>query len=139
MKVALDCGWDGTATSYNVIGEITGRSLPKEVVVIGGHLDSWDLGTGAVDDGAGVGITMAAGHLIGQLKQAPKRTIRVIAFANEEQGLYGGKAYAEAHAKDVALHQLAPRATSARAASTPSIPVRRIRKARAKRRSRLPK
>ncbi|HCV95549.1 MAG TPA: aminopeptidase [Stenotrophomonas sp.] len=107
LKLSLDCGWDGKATSYNVIGEITGRSLPKEVVVIGGHLDSWDLGTGAVDDGAGVGITMAAGHLIGQLKQAPKRTIRVVAFANEEQGLYGGKAYAEAHAKDVALHQLA--------------------------------
>ncbi len=107
LKLSLDCGWDGKATSYNVIGEITGRSLPKEVVVIGGHLDSWDLGTGAVDDGAGVGITMAAGHLIGQLKQAPKRTIRVVAFANEEQGLYGGKAYAEAHAKDVVLHQLA--------------------------------
>ncbi|MGX9191508.1 M28 family peptidase [Stenotrophomonas sp. Ker107b] len=107
LKLSLDCGWDGKATSHNVIGEITGRSLPKEVVVIGGHLDSWDLGTGAVDDGAGVGITMAAGHLIGQLKQAPKRTIRVIAFANEEQGLYGGKAYAEAHAKDVVLHQLA--------------------------------
>lgn len=107
LKLSLDCGWDGKATSYNVIGEITGRSLPKEVVVIGSHLDSWDLGTGAVDDGAGVGITMAAGHLIGQLKQAPKRTIRVIAFANEEQGLYGGKAYAEAHAKDVVLHQLA--------------------------------
>lgn len=107
LKLSLDCGWDGKATSYNVIGEITGRSLPNEVVVIGGHLDSWDLGTGAVDDGAGVGITMAAGHLIGQLKQAPKRTIRVIAFANEEQGLYGGKAYAEAHAKDVVLHQLA--------------------------------
>ncbi len=107
LKLSLDCGWDGKATSYNVIGEITGRSLPKEVVVIGGHLDSWDLGTGAVDDGAGVGITMAAGHLIGQLKQTPKRTIRVVAFANEEQGLYGGKAYAEAHAKDVVLHQLA--------------------------------
>ncbi len=107
LKLSLDCGWDGKATSYNVIGEITGRSLPKEVVVIGGHLDSWDLGTGAVDDGAGVGITMAAGHLIGQLKRAPKRTIRVVAFANEEQGLYGGKAYAEAHAKDVVLHQLA--------------------------------
>ncbi|WP_262071803.1 M28 family peptidase [Stenotrophomonas sp. Marseille-Q5258] len=107
LKISLDCGWDGKATSYNVIGEITGRSLPKEVVVIGGHLDSWDLGTGAVDDGAGVGITMAAGHLIGQLKQAPKRTIRVVAFANEEQGLYGGKAYAEAHAKDVIRHQLA--------------------------------
>ncbi|MFG3448083.1 M20/M25/M40 family metallo-hydrolase [Stenotrophomonas sp. NPDC047960] len=107
VKLSLDCGWDGTATSYNVIGEITGRSLPKEVVVIGGHLDSWDLGTGAIDDGAGVALTMAAGHLIGQLKQAPKRTIRVVAFANEEQGLYGGKAYAEAHAKDIVLHQLA--------------------------------
>ena len=109
MRLALDCGWDGTATSYNVIGEITGRSKPKEVVVIGGHLDSWDLGTGAIDDGAGVAITMAAGHLIGQLKQAPKRTIRVVAFANEEQGLYGGKAYAAAHgkdAKDMALHQI---------------------------------
>ncbi len=107
LRLALDCGWDGQATSYNVIGEITGRSKPKEVVVIGGHLDSWDLGTGAIDDGAGVGISMAAGHLIGQLKRAPKRTIRVVAFANEEQGLYGGKAYAQAHAKDVALHQIA--------------------------------
>jgi hypothetical protein len=96
IRIALDCGWDGSYTSQNVIGEITGRSLPKEVVVIGGHLDSWDLGTGAIDDGAGVGITMAAGHLIGQLKQAPKRTVRVIAFANEEQGLHGGKAYAAA-------------------------------------------
>jgi len=107
LRLALDCGWDGQATSYNVIGEITGRSKPREVVVIGGHLDSWDLGTGAIDDGAGVGISMAAGHLIGQLKRAPKRSIRVVAFANEEQGLYGGKAYAQAHAKDVALHQIA--------------------------------
>jgi hypothetical protein len=108
VRVNLDCGWDGTATSYNVIGEIIGRSKPKEVVVIGGHLDSWDLGTGAIDDGAGVGITMAAGHLIGQLKQAPKRTIRVVAFANEEQGLYGGRAYADARAKagELPLHQI---------------------------------
>jgi len=108
VRLDLDCGWDGTATSYNVIGEITGRSKPKEVVVIGGHLDSWDLGTGAIDDGAGVGISMAAGHLIGQLKQAPKRTIRVVAFANEEQGLYGGRAYADARAKagELPLHQI---------------------------------
>lgn len=109
MRLTLDCGWNGTATSYNVISEITGRSKPKEVAVIGRHLDSWDLGTGAIDDGAGVAITMAAGHLIGQLKQPPKRSIRVVAFANEEQGLYGGKAYAAAHgkdAKDRALHQI---------------------------------
>ncbi len=107
LRLALDCGWEGEATSYNVIGEITGRSLPQEVVVIGGHLDSWDLGTGAIDDAAGVGITMAAGHLIGKLKQAPKRTIRVVAFANEEQGLYGGRAYAAQHAADLRKHQIA--------------------------------
>lgn len=110
LRVALDCGWDGTAESFNVIGEITGshRRLRDEVVVIGGHLDSWDLGTGAIDDGAGVAITMAAGHLIGQLPKAqrPARTIRVIAFANEEQGLYGGKAYAAQYKADVAKHQL---------------------------------
>ncbi len=75
--------------------------------MIGGHLDSWDLGTGAVDDAAGVGITMAAGHLIGKLKRAPKRSIRVIAFANEEQGLYGGRAYAEKYGDDLDLHQIA--------------------------------
>ncbi len=115
IRLALDCGWDGTAESFNVIGEISGskmagssRGLRDEVVVIGGHLDSWDLGTGAVDDGAGVAITMAAGHLIGRLPKAqrPARTIRVIAFANEEQGLYGGKAYAAQYKRAVAKHQL---------------------------------
>ncbi len=107
-KLSLDCGWNGDYTSHNVIGEITGRSKPDEVVVIGGHLDSWDLGTGAIDDGAGIGITMAAGHLIGTLpkKQRPARTIRVIAFANEEQGLYGGKAYAQKYTADLRKHQL---------------------------------
>ena len=110
LRVALDCGWDGTANSFNVIGEITGshRKLRDDVVVIGGHLDSWDLGTGAVDDGAGVAITMAAGHLIGRLPKAqrPPRTVRVVAFANEEQGLYGGKVYAAQYKADVAKHQL---------------------------------
>jgi hypothetical protein len=110
VKVALelDCGWDGRYTSHNVIGEVTGRSKPGEVVVIGGHLDSWDLGTGAIDDGAGVAISMAAGHLIGGLPNAqrPARTIRVVAFANEEQGLFGGRAYAQEHAADLRKHQL---------------------------------
>lgn len=110
IRIALDCGWDGTASSFNVIGEITGgdRRLRDEVVVIGGHLDSWDLGTGAVDDGAGIGITMGAGRLIAQLPKAqrPPRTIRVIAFANEEQGLYGGKVYAAEHRNAIARHQL---------------------------------
>lgn len=107
MRVALDCGWDGTATSHNVIGEIRGSQPDAGVVLIGAHLDSWDLGTGAVDDGAGIGITMAAGHLVGEMTKRPTRTIRVVAFANEEQGLHGGKAYASTHGADVAKHLLA--------------------------------
>jgi carboxypeptidase Q len=88
-------------TSHNVIGEITGSEKPEEYVIIGAHLDSWDLGTGALDDGAGIGITVAAAKLILGLPERPKRSIRVIMFANEEQGLIGGKAYAEAHKDDI--------------------------------------
>jgi hypothetical protein len=108
VRLDLDVGPTGTTqTSYNVIGEIAGRGkLAKEVVVIGGHLDSWDLGTGAIDDGAGVAITMAAGARIGRLSRAPMRTVRVIAFCNEEQGLFGGKAYADAHQAELDLQQL---------------------------------
>ena len=107
LRLDIDAGFTGTtSTGFNVIGEILGREKPLEVVVIGGHLDSWDLGTGAIDDGAGVAITMAAGAMIGKLDKPPRRTIRVIAFCNEEQGLYGGKAYAAAHAKQVDAQQL---------------------------------
>lgn len=105
VKLALDCGWDGEYTSQNVIGEITGSKRPQDVVLLGGHLDSWDYGTGAIDDGAGVAITMAAGALVKPLK--PARTIRVVAFANEEQGLWGGRAYAEKYAGAVARHVIA--------------------------------
>ena len=106
LRLDIAAGFNGSYTSHNVIGEIRGREKPNEFVVIGGHLDSWDLGTGAVDDGAGVSITMAAGALIGQMKQAPRRSLRVIAFANEEKGLYGAKAYAEANKDNVANHQV---------------------------------
>ncbi|MGH8105874.1 MAG: M28 family peptidase [Arenimonas sp.] len=106
LRLDIAAGMNGTYTSYNVIGEIRGREKPNEYVVIGGHLDSWDLGTGAIDDGSGVSITMAAGALIGKMKQPPRRSIRVIAFSNEEQGLYGGKAYAEANKQNVANHQI---------------------------------
>lgn len=105
IRVALDCGFDGEYTSQNVIGEITGSKRPDEVVLIGGHLDSWDHGTGAIDDGAGVAISMATGALLKPLK--PARTIRVVAFANEEQGLWGGRAYADKHGKDVTRHVIA--------------------------------
>jgi hypothetical protein len=107
LRLDIDAGMTGKSkTEYNVVGEIRGHGKPDEVVVIGGHLDSWDLGTGAVDDGAGVAITMAAGAMIGRLDKAPMRTIRVIAFANEEQGVYGGRAYAEAHKAELDKQQL---------------------------------
>jgi hypothetical protein len=106
VKLDLDCGVTGTYTGANVIGEVTGKKHPDQVVVIGGHLDSWDPGTGAIDDGAGVAIAMAAGKLIHDMPQRPDRTIRVIAFANEEMGLWGGRAYAEKHAAEVAKFQL---------------------------------
>ena len=105
LRLALDCGFDGEYTSQNVIGEITGSTRPQEIVLIGGHLDSWDHGTGAIDDAAGIAISMAAGVLVKPLK--PARTIRVVAFANEEQGLFGGRVYADNHAKDVARHVIA--------------------------------
>jgi len=106
IKLDLDCGFNGSYTGANVIGEITGKRHPDQVVAIGGHLDSWDPGTGAIDDGAGVAIAMAAGKLIHDLPQRPDRTIRVIAFSNEEMGLWGGRAYADKHAKEVAKFQL---------------------------------
>ncbi len=81
---------DGASTGpaiSAVVGEIRGAAEPAEWVSIGGHLDSWDSGTGAVDDGAGVAITMAAAKLIADLPERPKRGIRVVLFANEEQGV----------------------------------------------------
>ncbi len=107
VRLALDCGWNGEYTSQNVIGEITGREFPEQVIVLGSHLDSWDLGTGAIDNAAGVGVTAAAAHLIGKLPLRPKRSLRVIAFANEEQGLIGARQYAERHAGDIVNHVIA--------------------------------
>ncbi len=104
LHLALDCGFNGSYTSQNVIGEITGRSRPKEIVAIAAHLDSWDLGTGAVDDGIGIATTMATGALIKKAGLRPARTIRVIAFANEEQGYVGGRVYADSMKDDVASH-----------------------------------
>jgi len=92
------------ARSANVIGEITGSEFPDEIVAIGAHLDSWDVGTGAIDDGMGVGIVMAAAHHIAQLPQRPKRTIRVILFAAEEVGLLGAKQYMVDHKDEMDKH-----------------------------------
>jgi carboxypeptidase Q len=82
--------------SYNVIGEIKGREKPDEIIVIGGHLDSWDAGEGAHDDGAGCVQSMEVLRLMKRMGYQPKRTIRCVLFMNEENGLRGGRAYAEA-------------------------------------------
>ncbi|MEO7431162.1 MAG: M28 family peptidase [Dokdonella sp.] len=101
IKLALDCGIEGEFTGANVIAELRGSKTPDEYFLMGGHLDSWDPGTGAIDDASGIGISVGAAHLIAQLPKRPARSIRVVAFANEEAGLYGGIAMAEANAKSI--------------------------------------
>ena len=97
VTVFLDIAVDvkPAAPSGNVIAEIPGKT--DEIVLVGAHLDSWDLGTGAIDDGAGDAIVVAAAKLVGDLKGKPKRTIRIIFFGSEEPGLLGAKAYVAAH------------------------------------------
>jgi carboxypeptidase Q len=92
------------AVSSNVIADLKGTQHPEQIVIVSGHLDSWDLGTGAIDDGAGVAVAMQVPNLVKQLGLHPRRTIRVIAWMNEENGLRGGKTYARDHARDVANH-----------------------------------
>jgi hypothetical protein len=89
------------APSANVIGELRGRERPDEIVVIGGHIDSWDVGQGAHDDGAGVVTMMQALTTLRKLGLVPRRTIRVVLFTNEENGLRGGRAYAKDHAAEL--------------------------------------
>lgn len=91
----------------SVVGDIPGREKPEEIVLLGCHLDSWDLGTGAIDDGAGCAIMMEAARLIGTRPKKPRRTVRVVLFANEEFGLSGARAYAEAHKDELARHVMA--------------------------------
>ncbi|MEA2754659.1 MAG: hypothetical protein QOJ54_948 [Aliidongia sp.] len=89
------------AQSWTVSGEIKGRERPDEIVLLGAHLDSWDLGTGAIDDGAGLAIVTGAARAIGQLPVHPRRTVRVVLFGAEEMG-FSGPAYAKAHAAEAA-------------------------------------
>jgi carboxypeptidase Q len=97
VRLEMDAHDGGLVDTANVVAEIRGSEKPDEVVVIGAHLDSWDVGQGAQDDGAGVVHVIETLRLIRGLGTAPKRTIRAVLFANEEHGLDGGKAYAEAH------------------------------------------
>lgn len=97
----------GDLPSGNVIGEIVGAERPEEIVLISGHLDSWDLGTGAIDDGAGIGISAGAAQILIESGLKPKRTIRVVAFGAEEVGLLGGFAYVDRHKDNLKNHVLA--------------------------------
>jgi Zn-dependent M28 family amino/carboxypeptidase len=90
--------------SYNVIADIKGSEHPEQIIIVSGHLDSWDLGTGAIDDGAGVVIAMQTVNLIKQLGLKPKRTIRFVAWMNEENGLAGGVTYALDHRDQLNNH-----------------------------------
>lgn len=103
---------EGEVPSANVVAEIVGRELPHEVVLVGGHFDSWDVGTGASDDAVGCVITWEALRLMKQLGLRPRRTVRVVLWTNEEHGLAGASAYAEKYASSAANHVLALEADS---------------------------
>jgi Zn-dependent M28 family amino/carboxypeptidase len=96
IRLSMASTFSPRAEAWNISGEIRGREAPEDVIVVGGHLDSWDPGTGAVDDGAGIAITTAAAKLIAGLPQRPRRTIRVVMFGAEEQG-GSSTAYLAAH------------------------------------------
>jgi carboxypeptidase Q len=104
MKLALTPQTLPDVESANVIGDIKGSEHPEQIVIVSGHLDSWDLGTGAIDDGAGVAVSMEVANLIQKLHLKPKRTIRVIAWMNEENGLAGSKQYAKDNQKEMSNH-----------------------------------
>jgi carboxypeptidase Q len=95
------------AESANVVAELKGREKPEEVVVIGGHIDSWDVGQGAQDDGGGCVVSWEAARLLKELGLRPRRTIRVVLFTNEENGARGGNGYRDAHKSELANHVLA--------------------------------
>ncbi len=95
VRLTMEAHQEPDADSHNVMGEIRGREKPDEVVVLGGHIDSWDIGQGANDDGSGIMATLEAVALIKKLGLHPRRTIRVVFWVNEENGGAGGRAYRE--------------------------------------------
>ena len=108
LRLSLSCETHPDVPSHNVVGEVVGRELPGEVVLIGGHLDAWDVGQGAHDDGAGCAHALAAARLLLTSPLGrPRRTVRVVLFMNEENGLRGGEAYRDAHRDELARHVLA--------------------------------
>ena len=104
LKLMMEARFLPDADSANVVGEIRGRELPNEVVVLGGHFDSWDVGTGSTDDGGGCIATWEALRLMKKLNLRPRRTIRVVLWTNEENGGRGGLAYRDQHLQELSNH-----------------------------------
>src|SRR5690349_20234452 len=107
LQLKMEAKFLPDAESANVIGEIKGSEKPDEVIVIGGHFDSWDVGQGAHDDGGGCIVAWETVRLLKELGLRPRRTIRVVLWTNEENGLRGGTAYHDAHKAEIAKHVLA--------------------------------
>ena len=107
IKLMMEAECHGEITSYNVVGELRGRDRPEEIILLGGHLDSWDVGPCAHDNAAGAVMTLAAVELLATQDVKPRRTIRLVHFTSEELGGQGGLAYLEAHRVELPRHLLA--------------------------------
>jgi len=107
VKLMMSARMMGVSQSHNVVAEIRGSERPDEIIVMGGHIDSWDVGQGAMDDGGGCVVTWDALRLIKQLGSKPKRTIRVVLWTNEENGGMGGTGYRDQHRAEMDKHVLA--------------------------------
>ncbi len=107
LRLEMEAQWLPDADSYNVVGELVGSEYPEEIIVMGGHIDSWDVGTGAMDDAGGCVAAWEALRLMKEMGLRPKRTIRVVMWTNEENGLRGANAYRDAHMEELHNHVLA--------------------------------
>ncbi len=106
VRLKMDAHFDPDVESANVVGEIRGREKPEEIVVVSGHLDSWDVGAGATDDGGGCVVAWEALRIMKKLNMRPRRTVRVVLWTNEENGGRGGLAYRDQHRAELARHVL---------------------------------
>ncbi|HXI29601.1 MAG TPA: M20/M25/M40 family metallo-hydrolase [Vicinamibacterales bacterium] len=106
VRLKMEAHFEPDAPSANVVGEIRGRERPEEIVVVSGHLDSWDVGAGATDDGGGCVVTWEAVRLMKKLNLRPRRTVRVVLWTNEENGGRGGLGYRDQHRAELARHVL---------------------------------
>ena len=107
IRLTMEAHFEADVESANVVGEIRGRERPEEIVLLGGHIDSWDVGAGASDDGVGCIVTWEAARLMAKLGIRPRRTIRIVLWTNEENGLRGATTYAEKYAADARNHVFA--------------------------------